>query len=107
MNPILLAVNDGLANNNWNEADVSFLVGVVFAVLSAIAYAAGVGTVAKMEGPPDHVDDATTKTPVGPASTRPRSQAWAEQPWYYRFHEVAAALLAIAVAAVGFGLFLQ
>lgn len=101
---ILLAVNDGLVNNNWDEADVSFLIAVVLGALAAIAYATGTGTVARREDEtPGHgVPKTTTTTPVPPARQHP----WAGT-WYYRLHEVAAALLALAVTAVAFGLFLQ
>jgi len=104
---ILMAVNDGLVNNNWDEADVCFLVGLVLGSLAAICYAAGVGTVARPEEGPDRRDDATTTTPTGaPAAVRTDHNRVATT-WHYRFHELAAALLSLAVAAVAFGLFLQ
>ena len=46
MNSLLLAVDDGIANANYNWADVFFLVGAILAVFAGIAYAMGVtGTV--------------------------------------------------------------
>lgn len=105
---ILLAVNDGLANNNWNEADVCFLVGLILGALAAVAYAAGVGTITKPDEGPDQPTDATTTTPVGAAPpTTTTAQGWTVATWHYRAHEIAAALLSLAVAAVAFGLFLQ
>jgi hypothetical protein len=114
---ILLAVNDGIAKNNWNEADICFLVAGILGALAAIAYAAGVGTITKPEEGPDKPTDATTTTPVGPASTTKTTArttaygttraGWTLNTWHYRAHEIAAALLSLAVAAVAFGLFLQ
>jgi len=110
MNSALMAVNDGIANFNFDEADITFIVGAVFAVLAAIAYAAGIGTIATPEAPPDDPADSTTKTPVGPATTRPyptpTTGRWTSATWHYRFHELAAALLSLAVASIAFGLFL-
>lgn len=78
MNPILLAVDDGLTNANYDMADVFFIIGVVLAALSGLAYATGfVGTVT--EGQP-----------------RP----------YARYHQWAPALLAFAVASIAFAWFL-
>ena len=43
---ILLAVDDGLTNANYDMADVFFLIAAALAVLSGLAYATGnVGTV--------------------------------------------------------------
>ena len=83
MNPILLAVDDGLTNANYDMADVFFLISVALAVLSGLAYATGlVGTVDTDNDPAPRV--------------RP----------YGRFHAWAAALLAFAVGAVAFAWFL-
>ena len=77
MNPILLAVDDGIAQGEYNMADAAFIVALCLAALAGIAYAAGfVGTV-----------DADGHRP------------------YARFHQWAAALVAFAVAAIAFGLF--
>jgi hypothetical protein len=35
---ILLAVDDGLTNSNYNWADIFFLVGTILAVLAALTY---------------------------------------------------------------------
>ena len=81
MNSILLAVDDGLTNANYNMADVFFLIGAAFAVLSGLAYVTGfVATVSTDPNPPN--------------------------PPYGRYHQWAPALLAFAVAAVAFALFL-
>jgi hypothetical protein len=104
MNSILLAVNDGIVNNNWDEADVSFLAAVILGALAAIAYAAGVGTVSHPEEAPGRTEGTTTTTPVGPA-VNPTTRTWTT--WHYRAHEIAAALLSLAVTAVALGLFLQ
>jgi len=83
MSSILLAIDDGLTNANYDMADVFFLIAVGLAVLSGLAYATGnVGTV-------------TTDNDPAPR-THP----------YARFHAWAAALLAFAVGAVAFGFFL-
>jgi len=42
MNSILLAVDDGIANANYNWADVFFLVATVLALFAAAAFATGV-----------------------------------------------------------------
>ena len=42
MNTLLLAVDDGIANANFNWADVFFLVATILAVIAAVAYASGV-----------------------------------------------------------------
>ena len=39
MNALLLAVDDGLTNANFNWADIMFLLGTIFAVLGALSYA--------------------------------------------------------------------
>lgn len=79
MSPILMAVDDGLTSGNLNVADILFLLGIIFAGLSGLAYASGfVGSTA------------------APDTPRP----------YARFHQWAAALLAFAVGCVAFGLFL-
>ena len=78
MNSILLAVDDGLTNANYNWADVFFLIGTIVAVFSAIAYFTGVS--------------ATTTTTTNP----PR----------YHYHAWAPALVAFAVACATFGFFL-
>jgi hypothetical protein len=83
MNPILLAVDDGLTNANYDMADVFFLIGMVLAILSGLAYATGfVGTV--------------DVAPGNPPAPRP----------YARYHQWAPALLAFAVASVAFSWFL-
>ena len=104
---VLLAVNDGIVNNNWDEADVCFIIGAVLAALAAIAYGAGVGTVTRPEEGPEHPTDATTTRPAGTAqrTTTVSSQWWGML--HYRAHEIAAALMSLAVAAIAFGLFLQ
>jgi hypothetical protein len=106
---ILLAVNDGIANNHWNEADACFLGAAILAVLAAIAYGMGIGTVARPDSGPDKRSDATTATPVtGTPTPAPSTvRGWRMTIQHYRFHEIAAALLALAVAATAFGLFLQ
>ena len=111
---ILMAVNDGLAENNWDEADVCFLIGAILAAIAAIAYGAGVGTVTRPEEGPDHPTDATTTKPTGGTtavrSPRPNTTTVSSQWWgtlHYRAHEIAAAMMSLAVAAIAFGLFLQ
>ena len=75
----LWAVDDGLTNNNWNMADVFFLIATALAVLSGLAYATGnVGTV-----------------DTDPA---PRVKT--------NYHLWAPALLAFAVGCFAFGFFL-
>lgn len=79
MNSILMAVDDGITNANYNWADVFFLIGTIVAALSAIAYFLGItGTV-------------ETGTPARP---------------YARYHQWAPALLAFGVGCVAFALFL-
>ena len=106
MNPILMAVDDGLTNNNWNAADIFFLIGLALAVISGLGYAAGVATVAHREDdtPPEGVPKTTTTTPP----TTVRQHPWAAQTtWHYRLYQWAAALLAFAVGSIAFALFLQ
>ena len=80
---ILLAVDDGLTNANYDMSDVFMLIATALAVLAGLAYATGnVGTVTTDNDPAPRV--------------RP----------YGRFHAWAAALLAFAVAAFAFGFFL-
>ena len=79
MNPILMAVDDGLTDGNFNAADIFFLIALVLGALSGIAYVSG------FVGPA-----------VEPGAVHPN----------YRYSRWAAALLSFAVAAVGFGLFL-
>ena len=79
MNGILLAVDDGIANANYNWADVFFLIGTILALFSFIAYATG-----------------NTGTVTADATHRP----------YARYHAWAPALLALAVTCVAFALFL-
>ena len=74
---VLLAVDDGLTNANYNMADVFFLIGMVLGALAGLAYVAGF--------------------PV--AEGRPANN-WG------RYSHWAAALVAFAVACVAFGLFL-
>ena len=77
MNTLLLAVDDGLTNSNYNWADIFFLASMILAVLSGLAYVTG--------------------HPV--AEGRPANQ-WG------RYSHWAAALLAFAVGCFAFGLFL-
>lgn len=77
MNTLLLAVDDGLTNANYNWADVFFLAGLVFAVLAGLAYVTG--------------------HPVAEGAPANR---------YGRYSHWAAALLAFGVACIAFGLFL-
>lgn len=72
----LLAVDDGLANANYNWADIFFLVGTVLALFAAFAYA-----------PTGHVH--TTDAPA-----------------HRHYTSWAATLLSVAVACVAFALFL-
>ena len=76
MNTLLLAVDDGLTNANFDMADVMFLIGTFLAVLAGLAYVAGFPV---PEGQPNR---------------------WGS---YSRW---AAALVAFAVASIAFGLFL-
>ena len=74
MNPILMAIDDGIAQGESNMADAFFIVAIALAVLSGLAYATGnVGTVSDDPGADD---------------LRPLAR-------------LATALLAFAVAAVG------
>ena len=76
---MLLAVDDGLTNANYNWADIFFLVGAIAAVFSAIAYFLGITGTVEPANPP-----------------RP----------YARYHQWAPALLAFGVACIAFALFL-
>ena len=79
MNNILLAVDDGITNANYNWADVFFLVATIAGALAALGYLVN----------PAIVPDTTTPP------TR-----------YYRRTHWAAALVAVAVACTAFALFL-
>ena len=76
MNTLLLAVDDGLTNGNYNWADVFFLVGTIAAVLAALAYVTGNTTT---------VDN---------------------NPPRYHYHAWAPALVAFAVGCIAFAFFL-
>jgi hypothetical protein len=96
MNTLLLAVDDGITNNNWDAADVFFLIGVACAVIAGLGYAAGVAAVAR-------------KTDDTPAHGVPVTnvQGVPVRGWHYHLHQWAAALLAFAAGSIAFGLFLQ
>ena len=93
---ILLAVDDGWTSGNLNMADLFFLLGMILAAVSGLGYAAGVGTIARVDEDPTPPDGTTTAVPV---TTPTRT-------WHYHLHQWAAALAAFAVASVAFGLFL-
>lgn len=76
MNTILMAVDDGLTNANYNWADVFFLVAAALALLAAVA----------AYGPP-----------ATPTADGPRFHGW---------HHWAPALLSLAVACTAFAFFL-
>jgi len=97
MNTLLLAVDDGITNNNWNAADVFFLIGLGLAVIAGLGYAAGVASVARRTD-----DTPGTGTPVVT-----NVQGVPVRGWHYHLHQWAAALLAFAVGSIAFGLFLQ
>ena len=78
----LLAIEDGIVNGNLDMADVFFIIGTILAVVAGLAYASGV----------------TGTTSENHAPGTPRAG--------YRYHLWAPALVAFAVAAVAFGLFL-
>ena len=73
----LLAVDDGIANSNFNAADVFFLIGMALAAIAGLAYVAG-----------HPVVEGRTASP------------------YARYSHWAAALVAFALGSVAFGLFL-
>jgi hypothetical protein len=77
MNALLLAVDDGWTNANYNWADLFFIVATGLAVLAAIGY--------------------LTTTHPAPAADHPRR---------YTLAHYAAGLLALAVACVALALFL-
>lgn len=75
---VLLAVDDGLTNGNYNWADVFFIAATILAVLAAVIHAVGV---------PAPRDDVAGR-PV------------------YHYHHHSFTLLALAVACIAFGWFL-
>jgi hypothetical protein len=76
MHSILMAVDDGIANANYNWADVFFIVGTILAVVAGLAYVTGNTTT---------VDNSPPR---------------------YHYHAWAPALVAFAVACIAFAWFL-
>lgn len=95
MNTVMLAIDDGLTNANYNMADVMFLLGMALAIIAGLGYAAGVGTIARRDDTPA---DGVPRTTATGAPSR--------YGWHYHLHQWAAALLAFSVACIAFALFL-
>jgi hypothetical protein len=95
MNTLILAIDDGIAQNNYDAADIFFAIGAVLAVIAGLGYAAGVGTIARK-------DD----TPASGVPMTSDVQGVTARGWTYHLHQWAAALAAFAIASIAFGLFL-
>ena len=98
MNTLILAIDDGIAQNNFDAADIFFLIGFALAVISGLGYAAGVSTVARRDDTPAHGNPPVTDVqgvPISPGNG-----------WKYHLHHWAAALAAFAIGSIAFALFL-
>jgi hypothetical protein len=96
MNTLILAIDDGIAQNNFDAADIFFAIGAVLAVIAGLGYAAGVATVAR------HNDN----TPANGTTIVSGVDGVTARSWHYTLHQWAAALAAFAIASIAFGLFL-
>ena len=98
MNTLILAVDDGIAQNNFDAADIFFIIGFALAVIAGLGYAAGVATVARRDSTPAHGVPAVTDVqgvPISPGHG-----------WTYHLHQWAAALASFAIGSIAFALFL-